>query len=86
MRAVSADTSVPDAAADALGAGADWLLVCHDLEQAWLARERIRTALERGELDAGAAAASAARIARLRRRRQPTPRMAHPVAAHRALA
>jgi beta-N-acetylhexosaminidase len=86
MRAVSADASVPDAAAAALRAGADWLLVCHDLAQARLTGERIRAALERRELDADAAAASAARIAELHRGRQPVARLQLPIAEHRALA
>lgn len=88
MRAVSEHLAAPEAALATLRAGADWLLLCHDLDQSVRVAECLRTALARDELDAGRVAASAARIARLRgavsiRR---TPSISLPVAEHLALA
>jgi beta-N-acetylhexosaminidase len=86
MDAVTATSSIPEAAIAALRAGADWLLVCHDLEEARRVSERIQMGLDRGELAAGALAESARRIAQLRARLRPTSPVTLPVAAHHALA
>ena len=86
MGAVRATSSIPEAAIAALRAGADWLLVCHDLDEAHRVAERIRIGLKRGELAADAVAESANRIARLSGLLHRSAPLILPVAAHRALA
>ena len=86
MGAVRATSSVPEAAIAALRAGADWLLVCHDLDEAHRVAERIRIGLKRGELAADTVAESADRIARLSGLLHRSAPVILPVAAHRALA
>jgi beta-N-acetylhexosaminidase len=84
MRAVSEHRPIAEAAVAALGAGVDWVL-CHELEQARQAAERIGAALAHGELDGDALTASAARVARLRRMVR-SQSLELPVAEHVALA
>ena len=84
--AVRATSSIPEAAIAALRAGADWLLVCHDLDEAHRVAERIRIGLKRGELAADTVAESADRIARLSGLLHRSAPVILPVAAHRALA
>lgn len=87
MRAVSDRLSAPDAAAAALAAGVDWLLVCHDLAIAARVAERLIATATRGGAPAARLAQAAARIERLQRlRRAAPPPLRLPVAAHAALA
>ena len=85
MRAISAQQSIPDAAAASLQAGVDWVLICNDLDQSRRAAERIAAAVARGELAEGRLVAA---VERIRRLRPPEPRpgpIALPVPEHEAL-
>lgn len=62
MGAISAQATVPEAAVEALRAGVDWLLVCNDLQQSLAAADRVRVAVERGELAVEDLEAAARRI------------------------
>lgn len=85
MRAVSSRNSVADAAVRSLRAGVDWLLVCNDLQQAREVAARVSRALEEGELDPAAVAASAARVRSLASRERISEEITMPVADHEAL-
>lgn len=86
MGALRSFGAVPDLAVAALGAGADWVLICNDLEASMRAGERIATAIERRELDEDAVAQSARRVRGLRQKQATGPPCVLPVAQHLDLA
>ena len=87
MGALSAERSPAEAAVEALAAGVDGVLICHDLDNAERAAERLQAAVGSGELSAARLREAAARVARLAARRpQRDRRIALPSPAHGALA
>lgn len=86
MGAVRRRMEVEDAAVTALAAGVDWALICNDLDLTLRAAERIADAIDDGQLDARAIAASAGRIRRLALPPRAGNALSLPVAAHRRLA
>lgn len=83
MRAVTDEQAAGDAAVAAIAAGADGVLICHDLDQALRAAER----LGGGDLPLARLGEAAERVAALPApRRQPDRRLALPAAAHQTLA
>lgn len=85
MKGISAATPVPEAALEALRAGADWLLICNDFDLSRRAAERIAEAVVRGELEPAVVDRAAARIASLSVPPCAMPSVTLPVPAHRAL-
>ncbi len=85
MRAVSAELSAPEAAVAALAAGVDGVLVCHDLDEAHRAAERLCAAVGSGALPARRLHEAAERIAAIPASRQ-VRRLALPCGAHAELA
>jgi beta-N-acetylhexosaminidase len=85
MRAVSARTSLADAAVRSLQAGVDWLLICNDFQQTLQVAAKLGQALEKEELDPAAVAAAAARIRTLVKPSRIAEEMTLPVADHELL-
>jgi beta-N-acetylhexosaminidase len=87
MRAISAEQSPAEAAVQALAAGVDGVLICHDVDAAARAAERLRTAVRSGELSPTRLREAATRVAALTGQRpRRGPRLALPAPAHVALA
>lgn len=87
MRAVAAHQTPAEAAVEAIAAGVDGVLVCHDLADAEQAAERTRHALAAGDLPTARVREALSRMAALRSRQPaPSPPLPLPLAAHAALA